>query len=193
MADAAQRVDPRPQGDLGVEVQDADAVLLRAAGTDGGVVVTYVRPDGPAAAALRTGDVIRNIDGVDVRDAGTFGMLERTREPGATTNVQFVRRGTPQQVTYSAADAGATTTTEDLGVSVRSISGLGVEVVAVDAKSPASAAGLRRGDLLLTVDGAPLRNLSTLTRAFRAASAGTIVLVGLERDGEHRVIPMEKR
>ncbi len=54
------------RGDLGVEVDTLNASLARATGADRGVVVSYVRPEGPAAEALRIGDVIQSIDGKPV-------------------------------------------------------------------------------------------------------------------------------
>lgn len=57
-------------------------------------------------------------------------------------------------------------------------------------ESPAQAAGLREGDRILTVDGQPVATFLDLRDAVAAAPGATLVL-GVERDGEERDIPVE--
>lgn len=192
-ADSAQPALPRDYGDLGIAVQNSDEGLLRAAATDRGVVVTYVRPGGPAADALKPGDVIRSVDELETTDAAAFRRASRTRIPGEPTTIRFVRRGAAQQVTYRAGNASAAAVDEGLGIEGRSIPRVGIEVVAVDADGRGARAGVRRGDLILTLDGEPLADSGRLGRAYRSLAPGRSLLLSVERDGRHLVLAVEKR
>ena len=67
--------------------------------------------------------------------------------------------------------------------------GQGVKFADVREGSPAAAAGLRRGDLLVEFDGKPVQNLYEFTYALRARKPGETVGVKLMRDGQ----PVEAR
>lgn len=192
-ADSARPVTPRAAGDLGVDVQDAGAAVLRAAGTDRGVVVSHVRPGGPAADVLRPGDVIRGVDDIETLTSATFRQVSRTRTPGAPATVRFIRRGAEQRVTVRAEDATTMLAVNVLGLTGRSVPGVGIDVLAVMPLSASGRAGLRRGDLILTLDGAPVSDIAALTRAYRQAKDGDLLVLSLERNQQHRVMAVEKR
>ncbi|SOD64971.1 carboxyl-terminal processing protease [Streptomyces zhaozhouensis] len=75
-----------------------------------------------------------------------------------------------------------------------------IEVGEVHADSPAERAGVRPGDVIHTIDGVPLADgpvtdvVSRLRGSDRAAHAGpgSTVLLGMERDGEHRELSVER-
>jgi S1-C subfamily serine protease len=72
----------------------------------------------------------------------------------------------------------------------------GVRVLEVVAGSPASRAGLRAGDILVSLDGAPLATLSELQRALAADCIGRTCELSYVRVGElHRttITPVEAR
>lgn len=90
---------------LGVTVREflaADSILHRAAPSENaGVVVHFVKPDSPAAAAgLRPDDWIREVGGVEVEDfAAAVHQLEKIdRDAGAAEIVLLTRRGGETQV-----------------------------------------------------------------------------------------------
>ena len=58
----AERGNPAP-GTLGIEAQPLTPALRSAVRAGRGVVVTWVDPEGPAAGALRTTDIIERCDG----------------------------------------------------------------------------------------------------------------------------------
>jgi len=60
----------------------------------------------------------------------------------------------------------------------------GALVVAVDEQSPAAAAGIRRGDVILVFDGKPVADKRTLFLLAARAPVGTAVPVQLVRDGQ---------
>ena len=194
---AAEKAQPSPtplRGDLGIEVDTVTGPLVRATGAEQGAIVVRVRPGGPADGVLRAGDVIQSIDGLPVVSPTALRELERSRQPGASVAVTAIRNRLPLQVTITAADVAAQTGgTDDPGVVGRTVSGVGIEIIAVRDGSAAARGGLRRGDLILAVDGETAPDTSALARRFRAADAGATFLVTIQREEQHRVLAIEKR
>lgn len=60
----------------------------------------------------------------------------------------------------------------------------GVEITALEENSPAEAAGLMEGDILLTVDGNPITDLYRLYAAMRSAGAGERLTLEVFRAGK---------
>jgi S1-C subfamily serine protease len=193
MAAAAQPAPPRAAGDLGIDVHDPSPAVLRGAGASAGVVVSRVRARGPAAEMLRPGDVIQSIDDVPVTSVSAFRQIEETRVPGAPTTIRFVRDGSETQATYRAADASVAPAEDGLGLTARPVTGIGIEVLAVSANSAAARAGIRRGDLILTLEGQPVAGVARLDAAYRTAKSGDVILLSLEREQQHLVVGVEKR
>jgi hypothetical protein len=184
------------RGELGIEVDALSGAVARATGADRGVVVVHVAPSGPAAGVLQSGDVLQTIDGTPVSAVMAFEELERSRTPAAAVAITGVRRRSPLEVSVNAGDGSAPNPPEkanDPGFAGLSVPGAGVEVVSVLSGGAAAAAGLRRGDLIVAVDGEAARDASELERRFRAAGSGTAVLITVQRNGRHRVLALEKR
>jgi putative serine protease PepD len=66
--------------------------------------------------------------------------------------------------------------------------GPGVRVVEVVPGSPAEAAGVRPGDVLIALDGAPLVDVRGYSAALKSHRAGDNVELKLQRDGEELVL-----
>src|SRR5882762_3093561 len=83
-----------------------------------GALVTQVEPDAPGAkAGLRTGDVITELDGKPVTDAGQLQMEVGQKRPGDTIQLEVIRDGKTVNVPVTleamgAATAGATSGSE---------------------------------------------------------------------------------
>jgi S1-C subfamily serine protease len=69
-----------------------------------------------------------------------------------------------------------------LGVSVADATG-GALVQAVEAGSPAAAAGIQVGDLITSVDGKAVADGTALQQAIRSEKSGTTVTIGITRNG----------
>ena len=192
IAQAAQPAAAPLRGDLGVEVDRLNADLARATGAGQGVVVVHIRARGPADGTLRSGDVIQSVDGVAVAHAVGFRELERSRTPGADVAIAAVRSRSPVQLTIKAGDvASVTATAEDPGLVGRNVPGVGIEVVALREGGAAQRAGLRRGDLILALDGEQAPSLDLFARRFRGDGPVT-ALVTIQRGDEHRVLAVER-
>jgi S1-C subfamily serine protease len=157
------------------------------------VVVSYVSAAIPPSAGIASGDVIQSIDGTAVATVEEFQQAARSRTPGSEVALSLIRRGQPMSVTVTATTAGAANveSTPGPGVVLRSVPRIGSEVVDVQPGGAAARAGLRRGDLIVAVDGAPAPSPAQLTTAFRAGRPERPLLLTVRRDGDHVVIAVE--
>ena len=69
----------------------------------------------------------------------------------------------------------------------------GLRVIHVEPDSPAGSAGIEIGDLLIDVDGIPLKEQSDLARALAEARWGDAILVTLERNDDRRGLAVTLR
>ena len=183
-------------GYLGIDLEPLTDAVARAAGVRRGVVVTGVHAGGPAAGALRPGDVIEAVDDVAATSVAAFREAEHTRAPGQAVTLSVDRRRAPEKITVKAASpraAAAATAPPDAGFVGRTVSGAGIEVVAVRDHTPASRAGLARGDLIVAIDGAAAESSDQLERLFRTAAADTAWLLTVQRGGDRQTLALEKR
>ena len=197
---------------IGVELQPRLNHQRRA-----GALVAWVESRSPAAAAgLQAGDLIARIDAtpVDVRFAEQLPLVNQTiaaLTPGRAVDVEIVRGDAPRRLSItprerSAADAArseirewgivaaglTTTSARDMGRDAID----GVRIVSVRAGSAAQQAKppLEPEDVIVEVDGKPVRSieeLRTLTDAAMAAKERASLLVALERRRERRLTVVE--
>ena len=78
--------------------------------------------------------------------------------------------------------------TPDLAEAFGVASASGAVIASVVSDSPAQAAGLRDGDIVVAVNGAPIRNTAALRGKIGSHSAGETVSVEFLRDGELRTV-----
>ena len=181
------------RAELPLDVQPLTTDLAKAAGASEGVMVSYVRDP---AVPLQTGDVIRTVDGTPVTSVGVYQAVVQSRTPGEPVKLTIVRRGAEHvvAVTPRPADRPHTAAAEpEIGAVLRPVRGIGVEVVTVEPDAAAHRAGIRRGDLIIAIDGMARPEPADVIRQFRAAPAGRSLLLTIRRDGNHRVVAMEKR
>jgi len=152
--------------------------------------VGLVTESGPAAAAgLRSGDVITAIDGrpmsywedVDRAVAASEGRpLQLTVKRGDTTQVITV---TPQRTTVQDPILRETKTAWDIGAGPQSVP----QISSVAAGSPAEAAGLQPGDVVISIGGKRVHNAEDLVQTIRAHPRQTLP-IEIERDGRRRTV-----
>ena len=77
---------------VGIEGRDLDGAVAHDMSLDGGVMVSSIRPDEPAAVAgLAVQDVILSVDGRPVLSLGAFVVSLRAHRPGDVVTVEVMR------------------------------------------------------------------------------------------------------
>src|SRR5580698_6001043 len=164
-----------------------------------GALISDVDPDAPGAkAGLRTGDVITELDGKAVTDAGELQMLVAQKRPGETIHLQIVRDSKPTTVAVTLEALGGGKGTEIAGSEHgKGRWGLSLADLTPDARnevqvqpsvhgaivedvkpgSPADNAGLQRGDVIMEVDRRPVKSASDVAQALSSVPAGQDALV----------------
>jgi serine protease Do len=164
-----------------------------------GALVSDVQPDAPGAkAGLKTGDVITQIDGKPVTDAGQLQMTVGQKRPGETIHLQVIRDSKPIEVAVTlealGGDKGVETagnehgkgrwglSLADLTPDVRNEAQLqpsvhGAIVEDVKPGSPADNAGLQRGDVIMEVNRKPVKSASDVAQTLSSVPNGQDALV----------------
>jgi serine protease Do len=187
---------------LGIAMQDVTAELSKALGSrapDKGAIVSQIQPGSPAdKAGFKAGDVIVSVDGKAVDGSKSVQRAVLGKSIGQKVDVAVWREGKQlviPTVTAPLPDDGKEaegprgggqkqTTKSKLGLSLQPLSPeiaaelgvpkgtAGVVVGGVRDGGPAQEAGLRRGDVILGVDGQPVRSVDEAQRALVAPRPG---------------------
>jgi serine protease Do len=168
---------------LGVEVQTldqslADSFKLKA---PNGALVAKVVPDSAAAnAGVKVGDVILKFNDTPILDAGQLSARVGVAAPGDKASLEIWRDGKTLSLTATigsaasstAADGGAAATAPArLGLALRPLNpeereqaGVAGGLMVEDAQGRAAEAGIRPGDVVLSVDGTPVQSVAQLRK-----------------------------
>ena len=198
------------RGRIGVQIQEVNAQLSDAFGLDRprGALVGDVIDGGPAQkAGVKTGDVILSVDGKVVERSGQLPGVISSIKPGNEAKLEVWRdhasRFLPvkieelQEETQKVAnrDVEEPAKADKLGLSVRP---LGAEerksaetqgyLLVEDVTGPAAQAGVRPGDVILGINGKPVKSMAELKSA--TASGSKTVAILLEREGSRLFLPI---
>jgi serine protease Do len=149
-------------------------------------------------AGLKGGDVITSFNGIRVGDAQRLRWLAAVGPSGKKVPISLNRGGQAQHLMAQLAPMPEPKPSEtftgpaDLGLVVHPVDvpaaraaglavPLGARVLSVQAGSPAAAAGLERGDVLLKIDEATLFASSMLPRALGKLRRGDQALLVVRR------------
>jgi Do/DeqQ family serine protease len=165
---------------FGAHLQNVSSDLVEGLGLDRptGALVSSVVAKSPAAdAGLRTGDVILAFDGQPVTDPDAFGFRLGTRQVGGEAKLEVLRAGKKSVLTVRLVAAPDTRPRDPVELRGRwplagatlanltpalaeelSLDGgdSGVVVSAVKDNSPAAELGLKKGDIIISIDGEPI-------------------------------------
>ena len=194
---------------LGVMVQEVNQALADSFTLDRpeGALVASVEKGGPAdRAGLQSGDIIRNVNGQPIISSGDLPAIISLASPGDVLRMKIWRQGKAQELSAklgSANDQGTPVARSNdasagqgkLGLALRPLQpqerqeagadyGLAIE----DARGPAAMAGVQAGDLLLAINGTPVRNIEQV-REMVAKSNQSVALL-LQRGDEKIFIPV---
>jgi S1-C subfamily serine protease len=179
---------PRSRGYVGVIVAPLTGGIASATGAQGGVVVTWVDPKGPAAGQLLATDVIETLNEHATTTPEHWRARASRLGAGDSVVLGIRRSGEVQTVRVTAAGLPAAAGTRPLGLTMRVVRRIGVEVIRVQAGSAAADAGIEAGDVLTRVGNIDAPSPTEVTKMFADASDGRPMLVALTRGGAHHVV-----
>jgi serine protease Do len=195
------------RGWLGVLIQDVTRELAESFGLERptGALVAKVLPDGPAAkGGIQVGDVILAFNGERVEGSGSLPPLVGRTRVGSDAHLELMRQGKPLQLQLKIGELPAEerlklsqvmpqTGVEDrLAVQVTDLNAeqqeqLGIDhgVLVEDVKpGPARDAGIRSGDVILSMNNAPIKNVEHFAEIVSKLPAGKwIPMLVQRRDG----------
>jgi serine protease Do len=172
-------------GQLGIRAQELTPRLSEALAAPMGVIVSWVDPDGPASQALLPGDVIEALNGIPLEMFEEWDVRSN-RLSADERVVLYVRRdGRPQQIAVAAAAAGSPSAPRTLGLTLRSVTGVGSEVTRVEPGSAAHEAGVQAGDIITMIAGARQPTPARVRAAYADADRTRSLVLALRRsDGD---------
>jgi serine protease Do len=202
------------RGYLGVSIRDLDEGLAKQfkVPDTAGALAEDVNPGGPAdKAGLKTGDVIRKLNGQAIGDAGQLTAQVTNLTPGSVATLDIVRDGQPMTLKVTLGErpsdlsarvgGGGSVqqgtlrgiTVENLTPSIRDQLGLpsnvtGVVIAQVDPNSPAGQYGLQEGDVIESIQRQPVRNVADFNKLAAQAKGQTLLRINRQGNGVFVVI-----
>ena len=190
---------------LGVTLQDLSAPLAASFGLNApdGALVSSVVPDSAAAkAGLKAGDVITAMDGEPVRVAGDVSSRVGLARPGDKLKLEIWRDKSRLTETVSLGraekdtqEASAPAERGSLGLALRPLerqelrgSGLDHGLLIERVTGPAQLAGVQPGDVLLALNGKPVKDIEQVRDAMKDKPKQVALLVS--RDGQQIFVPV---
>jgi len=171
-----------------------------------GAVVTQVEPNSPGAkAGLKTGDVITQLDGQPVSDAGALQVQVGQKQPGTAIQLGVIREGKIVNVPVTLEAMGGRNGEDESSSSEHGKPrwGLGLADLTPDVReqlqapkdvhgavignvqpgSPADNAGLRQGDVILEVNRHSVQSASDAAQELGKVEKGQDALVLIWSNG----------
>jgi serine protease Do len=196
---------------LGVSVQDVNQGLadsFRLASPDGALVENVERGSAADRAGLKSGDVIRKINGQPIVQSGDLSAAVSIAKPGEKVTLDVWREGKNLQLNAALGNASDKAARSDrdnlasnddngakLGLALRPLepserSQVGVPsgLVIEDAAGAAQAAGVQPGDLLLSVNGRPVSTVQQVREMVKGSSKSVALLI--QRGDDRIFIPV---
>jgi len=200
--DALIRTGKVEHGYMGIGISDVtpDEARFFHVNSATGAVVTQVEADSPAGkAGLKVGDVITELDGHAVNDAGELQVAVGQKQPGTTIHLSVMRDGKSETLPVtleamgsrdgvresSSAESGKprwgiglADVTPDVRQQVQASSDVhGAVVEKVVPGSSADDAGLQPGDIIVEVNRKPVNSAADVQKALSSIPQGQDALV----------------
>ncbi len=203
------------RGWLGVIIQTVTPEIKEKFGlkTAEGALVGEVTADSPAEkGGLKRGDVIITFDGKKVETMNSLPPIVAETPIGKDAEIVVIREGKEKTLRVKIGElpeeprVAATTMPEieeSLGLSVQELTpelaeslGLegeqGVVVSSVRRGSPASEAGLQRGDLIQEIEREPIEGMDDYTRIMRESASKDQILMVVKHEGHTRYVVLAR-
>lgn len=198
------------RGYLGVLPDDITKEIAEAIGLgkpQGAVIRSVVAGSPAEKAGVEGGDVVTKVDGKVVDKASDLRRLVANVKPGAKTTLTVFRRGAYKDLIVTLGEdehsksAGASTESKEPAPAAGPSAALGLKVseltdaqrkelriksgVKVDGATGAAArAGLREGDLILSVDNVEVANVKAFQAQIAKAEKAKVINLMVRRDDE---------
>jgi serine protease Do len=196
------------RGRIGVGIQEVTSSLARSFGLDRprGALVSTVESGGPAdKAGLKPGDVILSFDGKPIETSSQLPPLVAATRPGTKAEMDVWRGGKKQTLGVAVGElqneqvARAKQPSSEhgkLGLAVRPLNpderkelGVSQGLLVEEASGPAARAGIRPGDVITSVNGAPVKSVDELRRLIAKSKDSVALLV---RRGDQSIfVPLD--
>ena len=166
-----------------------------------GAIVSQVTPDSPASrAGLKSGDVLRELNGTKIKNGGQLQVVVSQTAPGTDIKLGILRDGKPETLTVKVGeykgekqvaenDNGGSQQRGKLGLAVGDLTQdvrqqmnipsqvKGAAVQSVRPASPADDAGLQPGDVIQEVNRKPVENAQQFADDVHAVATGKDILL----------------
>ncbi|ABM38406.1 DegQ family serine endoprotease [Polaromonas naphthalenivorans] len=186
---------------LGVSVQEVNQAFADSFKLDKpeGALVSMVEKGSPAdKAGLQPGDVIRQVNGQPIVSSGDLPAVIGLAAPGDSIKLDVWRQGAAKEITArlaNADDKAAQVASKKeapgqgkLGLALRPLqpdeqqeAGIDSGLLVQQASGPAALAGVQAGDVLLSINGVPVKSIDQV-RATVAKSQKSVALLILRGD-----------
>lgn len=197
------------RGKLGVTIQEVNQDLADSFGLERpqGALVASVEPDSPAAkAGVEAGDVILKFNGQAIDRSASLPVLVAGTKPGSESRLEIWRHGKSKEVTVRTGELDTRISAEShespvqggrLGLAVRPLTpqekrqgeidhGLVVEDVSA---GPAARAGIRPGDVIVSINGNRVENINQLRTQVEHSGKNLALLI--QRGDQRLFVPIK--
>ena len=196
------------RGRIGVTIQEVNQSLAKSFGLKEptGALVSSVEKDGPAAkAGVEPGDVILKVNGKQISRSNDLPLLVANLKPDSTAQMEVWRKGAAKELTVKVAEMKAVKTAEaktdkphgQLGLAVRPLNpdeqkeaGVHGGLLVEDASGPAAKAGIESGDIILALNGTPVKSVGELRSLVERSGKQTIALL-VQREDTKIFVPID--
>jgi serine protease Do len=201
------------RGWLGVSIQEVTQEIKEQFGlkTEEGALIGEVTKDSPAyKGGMKRGDVIISFDGKKVKAMSTLPAMVAETPVGKEVEILIIRKGKEKRLRITIGELEEDTRVaatipkieESFGLSVQeltpeiaeslSLKGeKGVVISGIKKDSPASDAGLQRGDLIQEIEHEPVENLSDYKRIMKESSLKKQILIVIKHRGHSRYVVLK--
>jgi len=198
------------RGRIGISIQDVTSQLADSFGLDRprGALVGSVETGGPAdKAGIKAGDIIVRVDGKLIERDSEVPSLISSIKPGSESQIEVWRDRSVKKLTVKVAElkedgektaqvgGGEAAGAGALGLTVRPLTSeerrevkTDGTLVVDDVTGPAAAAGVQPGDIILGVNGTPVRSVAELQAA--AKKSGKTVALLIQRGDQQIFLPV---
>jgi serine protease Do len=196
---------------IGVQVQELTRELAASFGLKEprGALIARVEEGGPAArAGMQVGDIVLSLNGQQIEGSADLARLVAGTKPGTTLTAEVWRKGqtVPIKVTTTELTAPAPASRGgDASAKAAAKAGLSVieipdeqrrvlkienGVLVQDTQGAAARAGIRPGDIILSVNNAPVKSVSELESLIEKNAGNTVALL-IRRGPDTLFVPLK--